>query len=296
MDQTRLNRRGMAAMTGATTAFAINDAMMKYLVADMAVSEAVILRGLVATTLALILLWRVDRFATLKEIFSRAVLLRSLLEAAVVVTDMQALRLMPLGLATAILQATPLMITAYAAMAGRESVGPARWLAVLVGFAGVIMIVQPDASGLSWAMSLAVLTAVFVTGRDLSNRLVPRHIPTYLIVVAASLANILGCGLFGLAAGDVWRWPTGFETLLIVAAALFVLAATSLITMSFRGTEVSAVSPFRYAGVPVALLIGVIVWAEAPDALAMSGIILVIGAGLFAMRDEAQRAKAQAGG
>jgi drug/metabolite transporter (DMT)-like permease len=56
---------------------------------------------------------------------------------------------------------------------------------------------------------------------------------------------------------------------------------------------VSAISPFRYVSVPVALMIGVIVWGEAPDLLASIGIILVIGAGIFAMRDEAQRTKAQ---
>lgn len=293
MDQTRLNRRGMAAMTGATSAFAINDAAMKYIIEDMAVSEAVILRGIIAVPIAFFILWRDDHLSYLKDLVSRAVLLRAVLEAAVVVTYMQALRLIPLGLATAILQATPLMITAFAAMSGKEKVGLARWMAVVIGFAGVMMIVQPDASGISWAMALAVLTAFFVAGRDLSNRLVPRHVPTFLIVLAASLANIVGAGAYGLAAQEVWRWPSLFETALIVGAALFVLAATFLITLSFRDTEVSAVSPFRYVGVPVALVIGVIVWGEAPDLLATIGIILVIGAGIFAMRDEAQRAKAQ---
>ena len=292
MDQTRLNRRGMAAMTGATSAFAINDAAMKFLVEDMAVSEAVILRGVIAVIIAFIILWRDDHLAYLKEMFSRAVLLRAVLEAAVVVTYMQALRLIPLGLATAILQATPLMITAFAAVSGKETVGLARWMAVIVGFAGVIMIVQPDASGISWAMGLAVLTAFFVACRDLSNRLVPRQVPTFLIVLAASISNIVGAGAYGLAADEVWRWPSLFETALIVGAALFVLAATFLITLSFRGTEVSAVSPFRYVGVPVALIVGILVWGEAPDLLATTGIILVVGAGLFAMRDEARRARA----
>jgi drug/metabolite transporter (DMT)-like permease len=283
----------MAAMTGATSAFAINDAAMKYLVEDMAVSEAVILRGIIAVVAALIILWQARQLSFLPAMWSRPVLIRAVFEAAVVVTYMQALRLMPLGLATAILQATPLMITAFAAFSGKETVGFARWMAVLVGFVGVLLIVQPDSSGISWAMGLAILTACFVAVRDLSNRLVPRHVPTFLIVLAASIANIVGCGLFGLAAGDVWRMPKLFEVGLIVGAALFVLAATFLITMSFRGTEVSAISPFRYVGVPVALIIGVIIWGEAPDVLASIGIILVIGAGIFAMRDEARRARAQ---
>ena len=296
MEQTRLNRRGMAAMTGATSAFAINDAAMKYLVEDMAVSEAVILRGVIAVVAALVILWQARQLSFLPAMWSRPVLIRALFEAAVVVTYMQALRLMPLGLATAILQATPLMITAFAALSGKETVGFARWMAVLVGFVGVLLIVQPDSSGISWAMGLAILTAFFVAVRDLSNRLVPRHVPTFLIVLAASIANIVGCGLFGLVAGDIWRMPSLFEVGLIVGAALFVLAATYLITMSFRGTEVSAISPFRYVGVPVALIIGVIIWGEAPDLLATIGIILVIGAGIFAMRDEARRAKAQSPG
>lgn len=293
MEQTRINRRGMAAMTGATSAFAINDAAMKYLVEDMAVSESVILRGIIAVVAAFVILWQARQLSFLPAMWTRPVLIRALFEAAVVVTYMQALRLMPLGLATAILQATPLMITAFAAFSGKEIVGFARWMAVLVGFVGVLFIVQPDSSGISWAMGLAILTAFFVAIRDLSNRLVPRHVPTFLIVLAASIANIVGAGLYGLAAQESWRMPSLFEVGLIVGAALFVLAATFLMTLSFRGTEVSAVSPFRYVGVPVALIIGVIIWGEAPDLLATIGIILVIGAGIFAMRDEARRAKAQ---
>lgn len=293
MEQTRINRRGMAAMTGATSAFAINDAAMKYLVEDMAVSESVILRGIIAVVAAFVILWQARQLSFLPAMWTRPVLIRALFEAAVVVTYMQALRLMPLGLATAILQATPLMITAFAAFSGKETVGFARWMAVLIGFVGVLFIVQPDSSGISWAMGLAILTAFFVAVRDLSNRLVPRHVPTFLIVLAASIANIVGAGLYGLAAQESWRMPSLFEAGLIVGAALFVLAATFLMTLSFRGTEVSAVSPFRYVGVPVALIIGVIIWGEAPDLLATIGIILVIGAGIFAMRDEARRAKAQ---
>jgi drug/metabolite transporter (DMT)-like permease len=293
MEQTRINRRGMAAMTGATSAFAINDAAMKYLVEDMAVSESVILRGIIAVIAAFVILWQARQLSFLPAMWTRPVLIRALFEAAVVVTYMQALRLMPLGLATAILQATPLMITTFAAFSGKETVGFARWMAVLIGFVGVLFIVQPDSSGISWAMGLAILTAFFVAIRDLSNRLVPRHVPTFLIVLAASIANIVGAGLYGLAAQESWRMPSLFEAGLIVGAALFVLAATFLMTLSFRDTEVSAVSPFRYVGVPVALIIGVIIWGEAPDLLATIGIILVIGAGIFAMRDEARRAKAQ---
>ena len=281
----------MLAMTGATAGFAINDAMMKLLVADLPVSQVMVLRGLLVALLAFLWLVREGRLRSLPDMRRGTVLLRASLEAGVVLIYMQALRVIPLGLATAILQATPLMITAVAATWGRETVGFGRWSAVIVGFIGVIMIVQPDAHGIEPAMLLAVITAVVVGARDLSNRLVPAHVPLFLIVFAASLANVLGGLVLSTAEAEPWRWPDMRETLLIVGASVFVLASTAMITFSFRGTEVSAVSPFRYVGVPVALLIGVFVWGDAPNLLASLGIGLVVGAGLFAMRDEAMRAK-----
>jgi drug/metabolite transporter (DMT)-like permease len=283
----------MYAMTGATAGFAVNDAMMKLLVADMPVSQIMVMRGVLTAALAWIWLAREGRLGSLREIRRGSVLLRAGLEGSVVLVYVQALRVIPLGLATSILQATPLMITAVAAIWGRETVGFARWSAVIVGFVGVLMIVQPDAHGIEPAMLLAVITAVLVAARDLSNRAVPAHVPIFLIVFAASLANMLGGGAMVLAETQSWIWPNLHQIALVVCAATFVLASTALITFSFRGTEISAISPFRYVGVPVALLIGLFVWGDAPNALASLGIGLVVGAGLFAMRDEALRAKSR---
>jgi drug/metabolite transporter (DMT)-like permease len=88
-------------------------------------------------------------------------------------------------------------------------------------------------------------------------------------------------------------WPNLRQAGLMAGAACFVLIATTLITFAFRGTEISAVSPFRYVGVPVALLVGLVVWGDTPNLSASLGIALVVGAGLFAMRDEAMRAKSR---
>ncbi len=283
----------MLAMTGATAGFAINDAMMKLFVADLPVSQIMVLRGLIVAALALLWLAREGRLRSMPDIKRGSVLLRAALEAAVVLVYMQALRVIPLGLATAILQATPLMITAVAAHQGRETVGFARWAAVVAGFIGVLMIVQPDAHGIEPAMLLAVITAVFVAARDLSNRAVPAHVPLFLIVFAASVANVLGGAVLSTAEIAPWIWPDTHQVALILGAAGFVLVSTALITLSFRGTEISAVSPFRYLGVPVALLLGLVIWGEAPNFWAGIGIGLVVAAGLFAMRDEARRAKSR---
>jgi hypothetical protein len=174
-----------------------------------------------------------------------------------------------------------------------EQAGFARWSAVVVGFIGVLMIVQPDTHGIEPAMLLAVIAAILVGARDLSNRGVPAHVPVFLIVFAASLANMLGGAFMIVAETQSWVWPSLHQTMLILCAGAFVLASTALITFSFRGTEISAVSPFRYIGVPVALLLGLFVWGDTPNLLASLGIGLVVGAGLFAMRDEAMRSKSR---
>lgn len=291
MDQRKINRRGMAAMAAGVAAFAVNDAIMKHLVTVLPLSEIMVFRGIIAGALAIVPLMQARQLALLPHMLHKSVLLRASLEAIVVLVYMQALRHIPLGLATGILQATPLLITAFAAIVGRESVGPARWLAVLVGLAGVLMIVQPDASGIEPAMAIAVLTAVLVACRDLSNRLVPRFLPVFLIVFAASIANTLAGALLAAAPGGAWHMPTSLEWLLMAGAAISVLSASAFITFAFRGTEVSAISPFRYAGVPVAVFFGYLVWGDLPNLLASIEIILVVAAGIFAMQDEARRAK-----
>ena len=119
---------------------------------------------------------------------------------------------------------------------------------------------------------------------------VPVAIAAGLLSFASPCVLPLVPGYLGYV-GGVDRRGGRPQARVVVGAALFVLAATALITFSFRGTEVSAVSPFRYAGVPVALLIGLVVWGDAPNLLASLGIALVVGAGLFAMRREALRTK-----
>lgn len=287
MDQSASNRRGILAMLGAMGSFAVNDAMMKYLAASLPVPEIMLLRGLFAASLIALVMWRTGALAHVREMVRKPVLLRAFFEAAVTIVYVTALRTLPLGLVTSILQATPLIMTAIAAFIGRETVGWRRWAAVIVGFVGILLIAQPSPQGLDPAMGMALLAAFLVTFRDLSTRLVPAHVPSLVIVLAASLGSTVAGGLFAL--GSDFISPQPMDWLLIVAAAFTVLGGNIFITIAFRGTEVSAVSPFRYAAVPFALLIGFIVWRDIPNALATWGIVLVVGAGLYAMHREAVR-------
>ncbi|MDB5649121.1 MAG: ribN 2, partial [Hyphomicrobiales bacterium] len=284
------NKRGMLAMIAAMAAFAINDAMMKYLAASLPVSEIMLLRGIVAAVLIAGVMWRTGDLVHFHEARRGPVLLRAFFEAAVTIVYVTALRSLPLGLVTSILQATPLIMTAMAASWGRETVGWRRWSAVAVGFGGILLIAQPSPHGVEPAMGLALLAAFLVTFRDLSTRLVPPRVPSLVIVLAASLGSTAAGGVVAL--NETWLWPGQHETILICAAAVTVLAGNLFITIAFRGTEVSAVSPFRYAAVPFALLIGYLVWRDIPNALATCGIVLVVGAGLYAMHREALRLRA----
>ncbi|MDB5508192.1 MAG: hypothetical protein JWL93_661 [Hyphomicrobiales bacterium] len=285
------NQRGIVAMTAAMAAFAVNDAMMKYLAATLPVSEIMVLRGLVAAALVTFVMWRTGDLAMFAEARRGPVLLRAFFEAAVTLVYVSALRGLPLGLVTSILQATPLIMTAIAALWGRETVGWRRWAAVGMGFVGIVLIVQPSPSGLEPAMMLAVLAAFLVTFRDLSTRLVHPRVPSLVIVLAASLGSTAGGALLALT--ETWSMPNQLEIFLMISAAVAVLAGNTFITIAFRGTEVSAVSPFRYAAVPFALLVGFLVWGDVPNSLASLGIFIVVAAGLYAMHREAVRARSR---
>jgi drug/metabolite transporter (DMT)-like permease len=160
-----------------------------------------------------------------------------------------------------------------------------------MGFVGIVLIVQPSPSGLEPAMMLAVLAAFLVTFRDLSTRLVHPRVPSLVIVLAASLGSTAGGALLALT--ETWSMPNQLEIFLMISAAVAVLAGNTFITIAFRGTEVSAVSPFRYAAVPFALLVGFLVWGDVPNSLASLGIFIVVAAGLYAMHREAVRARSR---
>lgn len=289
MQPANANARGAVALMLAMAAFVLNDALMKRLSEVMPVSEALLLRG-VMTTIVMGSLLPFMAPGGLRLLLRPHVIYRSLFEAASAFTFITAISHLPLADVTAITMASPLLITVIAALWFKESVGWRRWLAVLVGFAGTVIIIRPGASGIDPYALLAVICVFVVAGRDVMTRRIGFDVPVVVIALGASVSiTLISAALSLSGAYAPWVMPDAHATLMLVGTAVFVMLGNVFVVHAFRGVELSAVAPFRYTVIVWALLLGWFFWGHTPDLWAFVGMALVIGSGLYTLHREAIR-------
>ena len=279
------NMRGSALMVAAMAAFTVNDACMKAVTVTMPLYQAILLRGLL--TVAMLLL--IARYlGGLKFRLGRKdaamVAIRSLAEVAGTVTFLTALRHMPLANISAILQVLPLAVTLAAAVVLRERIGWRRMSAILVGFAGVLMIVRPGTDGFdTWAL-LALLSVACVVVRDLATRRLSAQVPSVTVAVfaAASVAAMAGVTV----PFTDWAPVSLTQSAQIVGASGFLIVGYLSIVMAMRVGDISVVAPFRYSALVVAIALGWLVFGQFPDAWTLTGSAIVIATGVYAFYRE----------
>ncbi len=281
------NMRGAALMAASMTAFVVNDVFMKALLADMPVFQATFLRG-IGITLCLIVLCRF--LGQLRFDFPRKdwglIVLRSLSELVSTVFFLFALRTMPLANLSAILQALPLTVTLAGAVIFREAIGWRRMLAILVGFAGVLLIIQPGAEGFTIASVYALGAVAFVTVRDLAARRLSADVPSVMVALLAGVGVTLFSGL-GSAFVD-WAPLTGRALGLLGGAMICLVGGYVFSVQCMRVGEISFIAPFRYTSLIVALVLGFLVFGDFPDAVTLLGAVIVVATGLFTLYREAR--------
>lgn len=282
------NRRGIAAMALGMVSFVANDALIKLVSASLPSGQLIFIRGLLAIALLLALstwlgAWRVPG-GPLRALSQRAVLLRAGLDALATLAYLTSLFHLPLGNATAINMATPLVISLMAVLWLGEHVGPARWAAIAAGFIGVLLVVQPSAEGFNVYAWLCLSGTVLHAARDLVTRRIAMSTPSLLITLSTALAVTLLAALISLVQG--WVAVTATQLGLLAVASVFLSTGYYLLIVAMRSGDVSVIAPFRYAGLLFALLLGWLVWRELPNALAWAGIALLVGAGLHILHSQ----------
>jgi Permeases of the drug/metabolite transporter (DMT) superfamily len=285
------NQRGAFFMALAMAGFTINDAVVKYLSKDMPMGEIIFLRGVVATTLIFILAHRAGALRPLRVAGSRWVALRAVGEVTSTLTFLIGLAHIPLANATAIMQALPLAVTMGAALFLAEPVGWRRWTAILIGFAGVMLIVRPGLEGFSPYALFIVSTVFFAALRDLATRKIDTSIPTLFVsVVTAVVVTISGPFLDRPTTWVALDW--GKVVLILVTAGLILCGYLSII-LAMRVGEISFIAPFRYTSFLFALVFGYLVFGDLPDMFMIVGGAIVIGSGLYTLYREHVRVDAR---
>jgi S-adenosylmethionine uptake transporter len=287
------NLKGALLMTASMGAFTMNDVFVKLLAEDVPLFQIVFLRGCLTTLMLAGLAAALGqlRFTVPRE--DRAKLgWRTVFEIGAMVAFLTALVNMPIANATAILSALPLAVTVAAALFLGEPLGWRRMSAVLVGFAGVMLIVQPGTEGFNAYSLFALLAVLIITGRDLVTRRFSPGIPSLGVAVITAAA----VGVFGGIASLFEPWaPIGpREVGLIALAALFIIGGYLFSVMVMRVGEVGFTAPFRYTSLVFALVLGLAFFGEWPNELALFGAGIVVATGIYTiLRERAVVARAR---
>lgn len=283
--------RGIASMVLGMAAFVVNDTLTKIASETVPLGQLIATRNVIATALILVLIWMSGQAGQLRRAVNRAVVTRSSFDIVATFFFLMALFNMPIGNVMAINMATPLAMTAAAAMLLKSPVGWRRWSAVLAGFGGILLIVQPRAEGFNAYALLAVASVIFIVGRDLSTRNIDQSIPSLVVTLTNAVFVLVSALILTVFQGWVaigWR-----EIALLAGAGLFLVAGYLLIVDAFRHGDLVAVGPFRYTGLVWALLSGFIIWGDIPNAMAQAGIAIVVASGLYVLHRERIRARDQ---
>ncbi|WP_076364809.1 DMT family transporter [Phaeovulum vinaykumarii] len=271
-------------MSAAMAAFICNDALMKQITQSLPLPQAMVLRGLVALAgLLLVAAWR-RPWAGLRLRGRDLHLLgwRSLAEIGSTLTYLTALAHMPLANLVAILQALPLAVALTAALVLSEPLGRRHLLVILVGFAGVLLIVRPGPQGYDlWAL-LGVATVGLVVLRDLSTRAMSAAVPSLVVAIAAAAVVTLAGALLSLGTG--WVRPAPVTLVQIAGAGALLVVGYLSIVAAMRAGEVARIAPYRYTALVWGLGLGWFVFGEWPEPLAWAGAALIVGAGLYGYR------------
>ncbi|RYG91184.1 DMT family transporter [Loktanella sp. IMCC34160] len=276
------NLRGSLFMIAAMAGFAVEDMFLKAAARSLPTGEVLMLFGLGGLLAFVGLTRRNGQDIWSSAYLSRPILVRSGFEVTGRLFYTLAFVLTPLTFATAILQATPLVVVAGAALFLGERVGWRRWTAIGVGLAGVLLILRPGLAGFEPLSVLALLGMLGFAGRDLATRAAPPVLSnaqlgicgfSMLTLAGAILATVEG----GLHLPDL---PTAG---LIAAATVFGVFAYNSLTIAMRTGEVGAVTPWRYTRLVFGIVLGATVFGERPDTLMIAGSVLVVGSGVFAL-------------
>lgn len=288
------NMKGAALMTASMAGFVLNDTVMKLVGPDVGLYQSIFVRGVFTSLM-------IGAFAAWRGAFrvlpdrrdGRLILWRTIAEIGATFAFLTALFNMPIANVTAVLQVLPLTIALAAAVVLGEPIGRRRIGAIILGFAGVLIILRPGADGFNSYALLALLAVAFVTLRDLSVRRFSPHVSSLLVSFITAIVITCAGGLATLAAGS-WTPMTLEQLAIFLLAACFIFVGYYCSVAAMRIGEVPVVSTYRYSILIWAVLLGWLVFGDLPDAWTLIGMAVIVAAGVFTMlRENAMQRSAE---
>lgn len=282
------NVRGALWMLLSALAFTLMTSLIKYLGTDYPAALQTFYRQAAGLAVLLPLIVR-DPVGSFRTTRPGILLFRSAAGTVGMILAFYAYQKLPLADANALSFTRTLWIVPLAAFVLREAIGPWRMGATLIGFAGVLLMLQPTvASGVGLpalaALGSAFLFALTITGMKILTR---DHSTTVLIVWSAALGFVLAIppALF------VWRWPDPIDLVLLIAMGVLGLLTQTAYIKGMAAGDAAAMAPIDYTRLVFALVLGFVLFAELPNLMTMLGALVVIAATLTITWREARQAR-----
>ena len=273
------NALGALLTMFAMLCFAGMDAISKWLVADYAVTQMMWIRS----WLFFLFAWFVVRRQGLRTAFTstRPVLqiVRSLVAVVEGAIFVLAFRYLPLADTHAVAATSPLIVIVMGVLWLGERASLARLIAVIGGFAGVLLIVRPGLRDLEWPLLLPIAGAILWALYQVLTRLCSRGDPPGTSLIWAALVALIATSFVGPLD---WRWPSASAWTLMVVIALIGAAAHYALIKALDYAEAGAVQPYSYTLLVWATVMGWLVFGHIPDAWTIAGAAIVVLSGLYA--------------
>lgn len=283
----------IACMLVGTAIITLSDALVKALADTYPTGQLLFIRSVCVWPWIFLFAYRMGGLSSLRIQDIKGQVLRGACVIASAYLFITGLRHLTLADAIAISFMGPLFITAMAPLVLGEKVGWRRWLAVLVGFAGVLFMLRPGSTTLQWAIIFPLGAALCGGLRDLITRRIAGT-ETTVAVLAVTTAFVMIAGLVTVPF-VTWVPLRQTDIVLFVASGALIAVAHTLMIEAFRRGEAGLVAPFKYSSLLWATLIGFLMFGELPDRWTVIGAVIIILAGLYVLHREMQLKRAAVG-
>lgn len=291
---------GILSLCAGVFIFSIQDAILKGMSGDHAVTLAIVLRSLVGLPILLAMVAYANGLSALKTRHWKLLIARGLILLTSYTSYYMAFPALPLAEAVALFFTSPIFVTLLASIMLREKVTPRAWAAVIAGFIGVLIILRPGSGLFEPAALLSLFSAASYAfsmvlarkyGADEPTTVMAFYVNAVYLVAAALIAGLfsaLGISAFGHPSLDFlvrpWAMPGTTDLLLMGLCGIIAALGMSLLTHAYRMAKANLVTVFEYTGMVWVPLWGFMLFAEVPRVTTVIGTVIIIAAGFFAVR------------
>jgi drug/metabolite transporter (DMT)-like permease len=289
--------KGIGFLIAGVFIFSIQDVIIKWISGNYPVHQIVFIRSIFAVIPFLIIVHFEGGVHVLRTRHFALHVIRSLLMFTSYICFYLSLAVLPLAETVTLFFASPLFITILAVIVLNEKVGAGGWIAVVIGFCGVIVMLKPEAELINPAGLLALMAAFFYATCSIITRRLGKtesglslaFYPTILYIVFSTIVAVT-LNFSSISKNSdpnlaflirEWQFPSRVDLFLLVITGGIAAAGFYFLSQAYRLAQPSTIAPFEYVAVPMSVVLGYVVWNDILEPQSIIGLVLIVGSGLY---------------